>query len=203
MTNMPKEARDKMLYAALHLFTTKGFKETSILEIVEQARVSKTTFYQYFKSKEELLVSLFQQLAEEIIKAVESAVQQEKKVTYKAYAGIRRYIEICVDRSTVAQLLLVESVGVSQAVEKVRREAHRRLADLIYQIVKNVIPASVSTEEVRIVSQAMVGAINEVVVQNLFESGQDVQIDGLARLLNRIVVGSYVNLSLKDSKVLR
>lgn len=202
VTEMPKEARDKMLYAALHLFTTKGFKETSILEIVEQARVSKTTFYQYFKSKEELLVSLFQQLAEEMIEAVENAVQQEKKVTYKAYAGIRRYIEICVDRSPVAQLLLVESVGVSQAVEKVRREALRRLADLIYQIVKNAIPDSVPAEEVRVVSQAMVGAINEVVVQNLFESGQDIHIDRLARLLNRIVVGAYVNLSLKDSKVL-
>jgi AcrR family transcriptional regulator len=202
VTEMPKEARDKMLYAALHLFTTKGFKETSILEIVEQARVSKTTFYQYFKSKEELLVSLFQQLAEEVIEAVKNAVQQEKKVTYKAYAGIRRYIEICVDRSPVAQLLLVESVGVSQAVEKVRREAHRRLADLIYQIVKNTIPASVPAEEVLVVSQAMVGAINEVVVQNLFESGQDIHIDRLARLLNRIVVGAYVNLSLKDSKVL-
>ncbi|WP_375162190.1 TetR family transcriptional regulator [Fictibacillus sp. WQ 8-8] len=34
-----------MLYAALHLFTSKGFKETSVLEIVETARVSKTTFY--------------------------------------------------------------------------------------------------------------------------------------------------------------
>lgn len=147
-------------------------------------------------------MSLFQQLAEEVIEAVKNAVQQEKKVTYKAYAGIRRYIEICVDRSPVAQLLLVESVGVSQAVEKVRREAHRRLADLIYQIVKNAIPASVPAEEVLVVSQAMVGAINEVVVQNLFESGQDIHIDRLARLLNRIVVGAYVNLSLKDSKVL-
>ncbi|WP_141201604.1 TetR/AcrR family transcriptional regulator [Paludifilum halophilum] len=200
MSKLPIEARDKMLYAALHLFTSKGFKETSILEIVEQAHVSKTTFYHSFKSKEDLLVALCKQLAEEIISEVETAVQPEKKMAYKAYTGIRRYIEICITRSTVAQLLLVASVGVSQAVEEVRREAHQRFAELIYQTVQAQIPDSVSDEEIRVVSQAMVGAINEVVVQNLMESDQDVDLDRLARLLNRIVVGSFVNLSLKKNR---
>lgn len=198
VSKMPIEARDKMLYAALHLFTSKGFKETSILEIVEQARVSKTTFYHYFKTKEELLFKLCKQLAEEIIEEVEKAIQPEKKVTYKAYAGIRRYIEICVTRPTVANLLLVESVGVSKEVEKVRREAHRRFADLIYLTVQSQIEALIPDEDVRVVSQAMVGAINEVVVQNLFESGEDVNLDSLARLLNWIVVGAFVNLALRE-----
>ncbi|MFC4767119.1 TetR/AcrR family transcriptional regulator [Effusibacillus consociatus] len=192
---MPTEAQDKMLYAALHLFTTKGFKDTSVLEIVELARVSKTTFYQSYSSKEELLVSLFKQLAEEIIEEVKNAVLQEQKITEKAYAGIRRYMELCVTRSTVAKLLLVESVGVSQVVEKVRREAHRRFAELFYQTVQSEIPALISEEEAHIISQAMVGAINEVVVQNLFESDEDAHLERLARLLNRIVVGAYVNLS--------
>jgi len=196
LTNMPQEARDKLLYAALHLFTEKGFKETSILEIVEQARVSKTTFYHFFHSKEELLVCLCKLLTEEIIEEVEKAVEPEQKMAYKAYVGIRRYMEICVTRSTVTKLLLVESVGVSQAVEKVRSESHRRFAELIYQTVQSAIPESVSDEEIRIVSQAMVGAINEVVVQNLAELGEEVEFDRLARLLNRIVVGAYVNLSM-------
>ncbi|WP_380025016.1 TetR/AcrR family transcriptional regulator [Effusibacillus consociatus] len=195
VTQMPTEAQDKMLYAALHLFTTKGFKDTSVLEIVELARVSKTTFYQSYSSKEELLVSLFKQLAEEIIEEVKNAVLQEQKITEKAYAGIRRYMELCVTRSTVAKLLLVESVGVSQVVEKVRREAHRRFAELFYQTVQSEIPALISEEEAHIISQAMVGAINEVVVQNLFESDEDAHLERLARLLNRIVVGAYVNLS--------
>ena len=73
VTKMPTEAKDKLLYAALQLFTTKGFKETSILEVVEQARVSKTTFYRFFRSKEELLVCLFELLANEVLKEVEEA----------------------------------------------------------------------------------------------------------------------------------
>ncbi|SFD65052.1 transcriptional regulator, TetR family [Bacillus sp. OV194] len=196
VTKMPTDARDKMLYAALHLFTEKGFKETSVLEIVEQARVSKTTFYQIYGSKEELLTSLCKQLAEEIIEAVDEAVKNEDKISEKAYVGIRRYIEICETWPKAAKLLLIDSVGVSQTVEKVRREAYQRFAVLLYETVQGAMPASVSDQEVLVVSQAMVGAINEVVIQNLFESEREVDLDRLARLLNRIVVGAYVNLSL-------
>ena len=60
---MPKEAKDKILYAGLSLFTSTGFKNTSVLDIVEMARVSKTTFYQHFTSKENLMAGLFEVLA--------------------------------------------------------------------------------------------------------------------------------------------
>ncbi|MCK6255609.1 TetR/AcrR family transcriptional regulator [Fictibacillus sp. KIGAM418] len=196
VTEMPTEARDKMLYAALQLYTVKGYKETSVLEIVELARVSKTTFYQSFGSKEELLAALCTQLAEEIIADVDAAVQREEKISEKAYAGIRRYIEICEMKSSAAKLLLIDSVGVSLTVENVRREAYRRFASLLYNTVQGTMPASVPDQEVLVVSQAMVGAVNEVVIQTLFESDIELDLDRLARLLNRIVVGAYVNLSL-------
>jgi AcrR family transcriptional regulator len=194
ITTMPTEAPEKMLFAALELFIAKGFKETSILDIVEVAHVSKTTFYQRFGNKEELLAHLCKQLADEILQEVESAVQSETKITEKAYAGIRRYIELCMTRVHVAQLLLVESVGVTQEVETIRRDALRRFANLFYETVHRELPDLISEEELRIFSHAMIGAINEVVVQYLFESGQDFDLDQLARLLNRIVVGTYVTL---------
>lgn len=194
VTEMPTDARDKMLYAALQLFAAKGFQETSVLEIVENARVSKTTFYQSFGSKEELLAALCSLLAEEIIRDVEITVKQEQKIGEKAYAGIRRYIEICETKTTAAKLLLIDSIGVSQNVDRIRREAYRRFANLLYNTVQSAMPASVPSQEVLIVSQAMVGAVNEVVIQNLFESEREMDLDRTARLLNRVVVGAYVNL---------
>lgn len=193
-TEMPVGARDKMLFAALRLFTTKGYRETSILEVVEVARVSKTTFYNHFTGKEELLVRLFEQLAEEILGEVGQAVQKEERVSYKAYAGIRKYIDLCIRRVSVAQLLLVVSVGISKNVEKVRREAHERFSRLIRDTVKEWLPKEVSDGEIRTVARAMVGAINEVVIQRVMDGSDFSDIDQLARLLNRIVVGSFSNL---------
>jgi AcrR family transcriptional regulator len=196
VTEMPKEAREKILFAGLSFFTNDSFKNTSVLDIVEMARVSKTTFYQHFKSKEDLMAVLFEVLAAEILDEVKKEIDQETRVAYKAYRGIRRYIEICFNDMRVANLMLVESVGVSQEVEQVRNEAHRGFAQLMFQTVHELLPASVSETEMRIVSQAMVGAINEVIVQNYHEKRDGVyHFEELARLLNRMVIGAFVNLA--------
>lgn len=194
-TKMPQHARDKIQFAALQLFTSNGFQETSILEVVEMARVSKTTFYNFFRNKEELLVHLFEQLVEEILDEVKRAVREENRPTYKGYAGIRRYIQLCTERDSIARLLLITSAGVSGEVEAVRRKAHARFARLFQGTAREVMPEGVSETEIRVVSKAMVGAINEVVIQRVADGSDEMDIDHLARLLNRIVVGSFTYLA--------
>lgn len=46
-----EEKEHKLLDSALKLFTEKGFKNTSIQDIVDKAGVAKGTFYLYFKDK--------------------------------------------------------------------------------------------------------------------------------------------------------
>ncbi|MGJ7911779.1 TetR/AcrR family transcriptional regulator [Neobacillus sp. LXY-1] len=196
ISEMPIEARDKLLYASLILFTREGYKNTSVLDIVEMARVSKTTFYQHFSSKEGLMANLLDVISTEIIEEVKQEIEKESRVAYKAYVGIHRYIEICFTDIRVANLMLVESVGVSQEVEKVRTEAHLRFAELMFKTVQGLLQNTVSDVEMQIVSHAMIGAINEVIVQNYHEvENNKVNFEELARLLNRIVIGAFVNLT--------
>ncbi|WP_455662282.1 TetR/AcrR family transcriptional regulator [Pradoshia sp.] len=184
-----------MFFSALKLFAAKGYKNTSVLEIVESAHVSKTTFYQQFASKEALVVALCRDLIDEIALEVKRAAMQEPRVSYKAYAGIYRYLEICFTNPPVANFILLESVGISEDVENVRREAMQGFADLIFVFAYQEFPDQVREEEIHIISQAMVGAINEVVIRNLKEANRNLGIEELSRLLNRLVIGAFVNLS--------
>ena len=196
VNDLPTDAREKMLYAALQLFTTRGYKNTSVLDIVEYAHVSKTTFYQQFGNKETIIVSLCESLIEEMAEEIKLAALQEPRVGYKAYAGILRYLEICFSNKAVANFILLESVGVSYEVELVRREALKSFANLIFAFAYREFPENVNEEEVKIVSQAMVGAINEVVIQNFREPKQrQTDVKYLARLLNRLVMSSFSSLS--------
>ncbi|MFX3635938.1 MAG: TetR/AcrR family transcriptional regulator [Candidatus Pristimantibacillus sp.] len=54
--------RDIALQAAATLFLTKGFQVTSMDDIVAHSKVSKTNIYYHFKSKEELLLVIVDQL---------------------------------------------------------------------------------------------------------------------------------------------
>ncbi|MCF3124874.1 TetR family transcriptional regulator [Streptomyces arenae] len=48
-----QRTRDALLRAALELFTTKGYEETTVDEIAEAVDVSQRTFFRYFANKQE------------------------------------------------------------------------------------------------------------------------------------------------------
>ncbi|WHX98796.1 TetR/AcrR family transcriptional regulator [Neobacillus sp. DY30] len=50
--------KDKITEHSINLFEKRGFKETSIQDIVDSMGVTKGTFYYYFSSKEELLMDI-------------------------------------------------------------------------------------------------------------------------------------------------
>ena len=62
----PHETRDRILYAALEIFSDKGYDTSSISEICKKADITKGALYWHFKDK----LDLYQQLIEEIIKGV-------------------------------------------------------------------------------------------------------------------------------------
>ncbi len=59
------ERKQHVLLAARRLFLEKGFAHTSIQNILDEAGISKGTFYNYFTSKNECLMAIIQQSWEE------------------------------------------------------------------------------------------------------------------------------------------
>ncbi|MFF3684491.1 TetR family transcriptional regulator [Streptomyces sp. NPDC002187] len=58
-----QRTRDALLRAALELFTTQGYEETTVDEIADAVEVSQRTFFRYFATKEEAAFAV-QDLAE-------------------------------------------------------------------------------------------------------------------------------------------
>ena len=65
-----RDKRERLVRAARELFRTKGFEATTTSEIAEAAEVAKGTLFFHAKSKEALLVMMFQ---EEVGDAIERA----------------------------------------------------------------------------------------------------------------------------------
>jgi AcrR family transcriptional regulator len=55
---MANNRRERIIGAAWKLFREKGFAETTINDIINEAGISKGTFYYYFRSKDDLLDTL-------------------------------------------------------------------------------------------------------------------------------------------------
>ena len=84
------DTREPIQSVALELFAEQGYDKTSLREIAERLDVTKAALYYHFKSKEEILVSLFRDLTrpiEDLIEfrtvietwTVQAAAQLQKK----------------------------------------------------------------------------------------------------------------------------
>jgi TetR/AcrR family fatty acid metabolism transcriptional regulator len=84
------DKRQRILDAAVRVFAKKGFYATRVSEVAKAAGVADGTIYLYFKSKDELLVSLFEDRVERLLRYL----QTELPTASSASEKLRRIIEL-------------------------------------------------------------------------------------------------------------
>lgn len=85
--------RQRIQDVALELFAEQGYEKTSLREIAEHLDVTKAALYYHFKTKEEILVSVYDDLTQPILDLIEWGRQQPHTLETKQEI-IRRYSEI-------------------------------------------------------------------------------------------------------------
>ncbi|MFI2509675.1 TetR/AcrR family transcriptional regulator [Streptomyces sp. NPDC018972] len=84
--------RQRIQDVALELFAEQGYEKTSLREIAERLDVTKAALYYHFKTKEEILVGIFEDLSRPMEDLIEWGRQQPHSLETKQEI-IRRYSE--------------------------------------------------------------------------------------------------------------
>jgi AcrR family transcriptional regulator len=178
--------RERIAEAALFLFATRGYNVTSVEEIVARAKASKSAFYEFFTSKEHCFRELLSAEGGALIHEVLSEAATGHNHRERLRLGISRFVHSCFERSAVARLLIVESVGLSTGVDQVRHALQARFADAVAEEVRHALlhdPFYADKDPV-VFGRAVVGAVNEAVGYFLTNPGVDP--DSLADSLCRV-----------------
>jgi AcrR family transcriptional regulator len=117
-----------ILKAAETLFARKGYHQTGIEEIADMAEVSTGSVYFYFKNKEDLLITLMQEIGYQLRKLLG---EEFKRADYSfdsfkniSFAFLRNF---CGRHPEWLAIFFRESVGQSAQVEEQRRQLSIRL----------------------------------------------------------------------------
>jgi TetR/AcrR family fatty acid metabolism transcriptional regulator len=84
------DKRERILRAAVRVFAKNGFYATRVSDVAKAAGVADGTIYLYFKSKDELLLSLFEDRVEALLSFMKLELPKQKD----APAKLRRVIEL-------------------------------------------------------------------------------------------------------------
>jgi AcrR family transcriptional regulator len=183
-----KEARRRrLLGAALLILAERGYNETSVDQVVAQARTSKSTFYEFFESKEDCVRELLEREGGSLIHTVTSAAAQGADHRDRMRRGITAFVHACANQRELAQVLLVESVGISPAIEAVRHELQGRFAAVVEEEARRAAadhdPFYAAVDPV-VFGRAVIGAVNEATGHFLDRPGADAEAlaGGLCRI---------------------
>ncbi|MFB7915127.1 TetR/AcrR family transcriptional regulator [Streptomyces sp. NPDC056061] len=84
--------RQRIQDVALELFAEQGYEKTSLREIAERLEVTKAALYYHFKTKEDILVSIFDDLNRPVEELIEWGGQQPRTLETRREI-LRRYGE--------------------------------------------------------------------------------------------------------------
>ncbi|WP_328537412.1 TetR/AcrR family transcriptional regulator [Streptomyces sp. NBC_00344] len=84
--------RQRIQDVALELFAEQGYEKTSLREIAERLDVTKAALYYHFKTKEDILISLFRDLSAPIDEVIAWGQSQPRSLETKKEV-LRRYSE--------------------------------------------------------------------------------------------------------------
>ncbi len=126
---LPKRERTRLslLEAAVAVFGERGVESATIQDITQAARVAAGTFYNHFKSKDELLSALALWIGDGFCQRIAESYQRVADGAERMAIGNRRYIQLAIDTPHWALLLLQL---VAAAPEAAARIAEYSIADL-------------------------------------------------------------------------
>lgn len=192
-----EERRQRLLAAGLELFARQGYAHTPIEQLCAEAKVTTRHFYALFASREALLTALYDDIVNSLHSAVLAAILQpgqtlEEIIPHAMQAMVQHYLA----DARRARIGVLESVGVSAAMERRRRGAIHSMASGIEHYM-NLLASrgEFPQRNFHLSSVAIVGGINELLAEWL-TIPEPPSIDQfsheIARILQALMLGSMM-----------
>ncbi|GGU27183.1 TetR/AcrR family transcriptional regulator [Streptomyces daghestanicus] len=155
------DTRQRIQDVALELFAEQGYEKTSLREIAERLEVTKAALYYHFKTKEEILVSLFEDLTQPMGELIEWGLEQPRSLETKQEI-VRRYSAALSGAAPLFRFMQENQATVRELrIGEMLKNRTLSLKDIL------VDPEAEMTDQVRCVSALFTLHAGMIVLQDL------------------------------------
>jgi TetR/AcrR family fatty acid metabolism transcriptional regulator len=168
---VPKDAaesdkHDRIIAAAIKVFAENGFHNSKISQIAKEAGVADGTIYLYFKNKDDILISLFEEKMGEIVERLEAQIAAEPDPVAKLRRFIESHIEMMNEHQDLGEVLTVELRQSHKFMKEYTPARFRDYLNVLSRILREGKDKGVFASDVDpgIAKRAIYGAIDELFV---------------------------------------
>jgi AcrR family transcriptional regulator len=132
----------------------------SVEDVIVTAGVSRRTFYEHFKNKEDAFLAAYDVVVAQLLAAVQEAYEKEEGFAARVRAGLAAFLQFLAREPAFARMCIVEALAAGPDAIARRNSAMASFADLLDQ---NARELGTPIEPPPITAETIVGGIYEVV----------------------------------------
>jgi AcrR family transcriptional regulator len=119
--------RRRLLESAMIVFAQKGIASSVIQDIVAAAEVSQGSFYNYFRTSDDLFEALALELSDEFLQLIESVIGDIEDPGQRVATGIRAYLFLSRSYKVVGQFIALAGFRLANLDSSISRFLPRDL----------------------------------------------------------------------------
>ena len=159
------DKREAILKAAAKVFASKGFFNSKVADIASAAGVADGTVYLYFKSKDDILHSIFDRGMDEFITEGRKEIEQIEGPAEKLRRIAELHLEHLGSDRDLAVVFQVELRGSTKFMEEFSAAGFAEYLDLIRQTIEEGQQTGAFRSDVKpiVAAKILYGALDEMV----------------------------------------
>jgi TetR/AcrR family fatty acid metabolism transcriptional regulator len=187
------DKREAILRAAIKVFAGKGYFNSKVADIAGEAGIADGTVYLYFKSKEEILHSIFDRAMEEFIAEGRREIAEIKEADKR----LRRIAELHLEKlgadRDLAIVFQVELRGSTKFMEEFSAAGFAEYLNIIHETIEDGQKTGVFRKDLNatVCSKILYGALDEMVT-NWILSKKSYQLAPMADEVLKVFFGGVL-----------
>ncbi len=182
---VPRDKRSAILGSAIEVFAEKGFHRSRVSDIARRAGVADGTIYLYFKSKDDILITIFEEKMEQLISEARKTVAAQDRPVDKLRAFAAYHMGQVEENRALSAVFQVELRLSNKFMKEYAPQRLRKYLDIVGEIVREGQEAGEFRQECNpiVVRRALFGALDEIAMQwtltqrpryGLVETGEEI-----------------------------
>jgi len=127
--------RHEIFHQVVDVFVKKGFHETSMQEIAQAAGLGKSTLYDYFKTKDEILIYFFEDQLNNMTGEAQKIALQNLSADKRLRQIMEKYLESLQANKNMFLKLMQESQRLKLESQKQVQEKRHAYQDLVRALI--------------------------------------------------------------------
>lgn len=160
------DKRDRILKAAIKVFAKNGFYATRVSEIAKAAGVADGTIYLYFKNKDDVLITIFENGIQQLLAILRDVVASDEPFDARITRVIELQLGLLEEQRDLAEVITVNLRQSSTLLKQYAAPLFMEYIEVIAGVIRDGQDSGAFRKEInaRVAARSLFGALDAILL---------------------------------------